>query len=397
MRRAKIMRMTRALFRSAARVSLGLALLSAAGPASGQAPPGPLQQKPGVKPEPLPTAEQRRQAIHARVNEVITPVTVTNHAGEMILDLAQKDFHVYDNGAEQKIEHFDLGGDPLSVVLVVETSSHIEPMMPTVHQSGIIFTETVMGMTSEAAVIGFDDDVDLLQKFTTDPDAVESVIRRIRTGTSGVRLYDAMERGISLLEERPAVRRRVLVVVSEAQDAGSEAKLGEVLRHAQLANVTIYSIGLSTAMADLRKKPNPYQGPRMGPPGTYPVPLPPGTIETPDNETIAQGGGGSGGGSVDVLALAVWLVKTGKNAVVPNSLEIASKATGGLHASPKKDDSIQKAMDAVGGELHAQYTLGYRPPGDELTGYHEIKITVDRPDVSIRTRPGYYIPPPSTD
>ena len=54
-------------------------------------------------------------------------------------------------------------------------------------------------------------------------------------------------------------------------------------------------------------------------------------------------------------------------------------------------------MDAVGGELHAQYTLGYRPPGDELTGYHEIKITVDRPDVSIRTRPGYYVPPPPTD
>jgi len=379
----------RALHRSLVCVSLGLALLAAGGAAWCQAPPGPLQQKPGVKPEQLPTAEQRKRAIHVRVNEVVTPVTVTNHTGEMILDLAQNNFHVFDNGAEQKIEHFDLGGDPLSVVLAVETSSHIDPMMPTVHQTGIIFTQTVMGMTSEAAVVGFDDDVNLLQKFTTDPDAVESVIRRISTGTSGVRLYDAMERGISLLEERPAVRRRILVVVSEAQDAGSESKLGEVLRHAQLANVIIYSIGLSTAMADLRAKPSPYQGPQMGPRGTYPVPLPPGTIETPDNETIAQGGG-----NIDLLALAVWLVKTGKNAVVPNSLEIASKATGGLHVSPKKDGSIQKAMDAVGGELHAQYTIGYRPPGDEPTGYHEIKVTVDRPDVSIRTRPGYYIPPP---
>jgi VWFA-related protein len=389
MLRTKTM-LPRAFYPSLLGVFLGLA---AAGAASGQAPPGPLQQKAGVKPEQLPTAEQRKRAIHARVNEVVTPVTVTNHTGEMILDLAQNNFHVFDNGAEQKIEHFDLGGDPLSVVLVVETSSHIDPMMPTVHQTGIIFTQTVMGMTSEAAVVGFDDSVDLLQKFTTDPDAVESVIRRIRTGTSGVRLYDAMERGISLLEERPAVRRRVLVVVSEAQDNGSESKLGEVLRHAQLANVIIYSIGLSTAMADLRAKPSPSQGPQMGPRGTYPVPLPPGTIETPDNETIAQGGGGS----IDVLALAVWLVKTGKNAVVPNSLEIASKATGGLHVSPKKDGSIQKAMDAVGGELHAQYTIGYRPPGDEPTGYHEIKVTVDRPDVAIRTRPGYYIPPPPAD
>jgi len=388
MLRAKTM-LRRALYLSLVGASGGLTLLAVAGSAWCQAPPGPLQQKPGVKPEQLPAAEQRKRAIHVRVNEVVTPVTVTNHTGEMILDLAQNNFHVFDNGAEQKIEHFDLGGDPLSVVLAVETSSHIDPMMPTVHQTGIIFTQTVMGMTSEAAVVGFDDNVDLLQKFTTDPDAVESVIRRIHTGTSGVRLYDAMERGISLLEERPAVRRRILVVVSEAQDNGSESKLGEVLRHAQLANVIIYSIGLSTAMADLRAKPSPYQGPQMGPRGTYPVPLPPGTIETPDNETIAQGGG-----NIDLLALAVWLVKTGKNAAVPNSLEIASKATGGLHVSPKKDGSIQKAMDAVGGELHAQYTIGYRPPGDEPTGYHEIKVTVDRPDVSIRTRPGYYIPPP---
>ena len=63
-------------------------------------------------------------------------------------------------------------------------------------------------------------------------------------GTCGMRLYDAMARGISLLEQRPAPRRRILVVVGEAQDTGSENKLGEVLRMAHLANVTIYSIGL---------------------------------------------------------------------------------------------------------------------------------------------------------
>ena len=110
----------------------------------------------------------------------------------------------------------------------------------------------------------------------------------------------------------------------------------------------------------------------------------------PDNEAAAQGQG-----NIDLLALAVWLVKTGKNAIGPNSLDIASKATGGLHVNTMKDRSIQKAMDEIGGELHAQYTLGYRPPGDEPTGYHEIKVEIDRPGVTVRTRPGYYIPPPS--
>ena len=59
-----------------------------------------------------------------------------------------------------------------------------------------------------------------------------------------------------MLEERPAVRRRIMMVIGESQDSGSESRLGEVLRQAQLANVTIYSVGLSTAMADLRAKPD---------------------------------------------------------------------------------------------------------------------------------------------
>jgi VWFA-related protein len=99
--------------------------------------------------------------------------------------------------------------------------------------------------------------------------------------------------------------------------------------------------------------------------------------------------------NIDLLALAEWLVKTGMNALGPNSLAVASKSTGGLHFNTMRDRSIEKALDEIGGELHAQYTLGYRPPGDEVSGYHEIKVDVDRSGVTVRTRPGYYIPPPS--
>jgi len=48
-------------------------------------------------------------------------------------------------------------------------------------------------------------------------------------------------------------------------------------------------------------------------------------------------------------------------------------------------------VDAIGGELNAQYTLSYRPAGSDAAGYHQIKVTVDRPGVKVRTRPGYYL------
>jgi VWFA-related protein len=366
---------------------LGLLALAVAAPARCQeAPPGPLHAKPGAAPEKSPPIDEKH-AIKSQVDFVTAPVAVRDPTGEIVLNLAKNNFHVYDNGAEQKIEHFDLGGDPLSVVLAIETSSHIEPMLPALRKTGIIFTQTVMALTSEAAVVGFDDDVTVLHAFTTDPDAVQAVVNGLPEGSSGSHVYDAMARGISLLAQRPVARRRILVVVGEAQDTGSENKLGAVLRQAQLANVTIYSIGLSTTMADLRAKPAQYQPPQLGPPGTFPIPTPNGQPQTPEVEARMQG-------NMNLGALAEWLVKTGMNAVGPNSLEVASKATGGLHVNTMKDRAFQKAMDEIGGELHAQYTLGYRPPGDEPSGYHEIKITVDRPGVTIRTRPGYYIPPP---
>ncbi|MGA7915844.1 MAG: VWA domain-containing protein [Candidatus Acidiferrales bacterium] len=356
--------LSRGLFRNWVGIALAFALgtmaLCFAAPARGQeAPAGPLHPNPGAKPEPMPPAEQLKHAIRSRVNEVTAPVTVRDPKGEMVFDLTQQNFRVYDNGTEQKIDHFDVGGDPLSIVLVIEASSHIQPMFPSVKHAGIVFADAVMGMTSEAAVISYDTTVDLQQKFTTDPDSVQYAIEHLPLGVDDEHLYDAMAKGIAMLDERPAVRRRIMVVVGESQDTGSESRLGEALRQAQLANVTIYSIGLSTAMADLRAKPDHVN--------EYP----------------------------DLLALAVWLVKTGKNALGTNSLAVASEATGGLHLATMKDRSIEKAVDEIGGELHAQYTIGYRPHDADPEGYHEIKVVVDRPNVSVRTRPGYYIAPPS--
>ncbi|HEY0703548.1 MAG TPA: VWA domain-containing protein [Candidatus Acidoferrales bacterium] len=347
-------RLTAALCLFAALLGFGAIAPSARGQ---DAPAGPLHPKPGVPPEPMPPAEQLKYAIRVRVNQVTTPVIVRDSSGEMVFDLKEPDFKVFDNGTQQKIDHFDVGGDPLSIVLVMEASSHIAPIFPTMKRAGIIFAETVMAQTSEAAVLSYDSTVDLRAKFTTDTDAVRETIETLPIGVDDSLLYDAMARGISMLNERPAVRRRVMLVVGEAQDSGSEARLGEVLRQAQLSNVTIYSIGLSTAMADLRAK--------------------------PDHVNDAP----------DLLALAEWLVRTGKNAITGNSLEIASKATGGLHTNPVRDRSIEKGMDAIGGELHAQYTISYRPSGEDPEGYHEIKVEVDRQNVTVRARPGYYIAP----
>src|ERR1700681_578849 len=115
-------------------------------------------------------------SIRVRVALVNAPVAVADVKGELILDLQQKDFHVFDNGIEQTIESFDLGGEPLSAVLLFETSSNIAPLIPAVQKSGIVFTQTVVGPSGDAAVIGYSDRVERLLPFTADHDKIEKTI-----------------------------------------------------------------------------------------------------------------------------------------------------------------------------------------------------------------------------
>jgi len=345
-------------------------------------PPGATDKKPAIDLKPPPLQEK---PIIIRSAEVIAPVTVQNRDGELILDLEQKDFHIFDNGVEQNILHFDLGGDPLAVVFLAESSSRIEALLPAVRRSAPVFTQTVMAQTGEAAVVSYDDAIDVLRSFTGDSEAVEDAIHKLPMGTSGARLYDAISRSVALLAAQPPRERRILLIAGEAQDTGSEKKLGEALREAELANVTIYTIGLSTLGAELRNPPKPYTPTEIGPPGTFPLPTPPGVPQTPQTESQVYG-------NIDLLSLAIWVVKHASNAVKNHALEVATEATGGVHYATMKDRTIEKAMDEIGAELHAQYTLGYKPPGDEPSGFHEIKVTVTRPGVRVRTRPGYYLP-----
>jgi len=359
----------------------------------GQAPSGPIPPKPGVEVQ-LPPADTQAK-VKVRVALVNTPVTVRDGRGDMVHNLEARDFQVTDNGATQQITHFDLGGDPISMVILIETSSRIAPLLPEVRKTGILFTQAVMGPTGEAAVVGFNDSVDKLQDFTTNADLIENTIAHLGQGTSGSKLYDAMSVGVEMLSGRPQAtadkpgRRRVLMILSEATDAGSEAKLGEVLRQAQLANVTIYSVGLSTTRAELQAKPKDTR-PQITPPGTFPMPAPPGTVQTPTSEENRYG-------NIDLMAAAVWAVQHIHDQVKDHALEVAATATGGTHLSTFKDRSIEKAIDEIGGELHSQYTISYTPTGSDAVGYHEIKVNIARKDaknLKVRARPGYYLATP---
>lgn len=361
--------------------------------ARAQSPSGPIAPRPGVDVQQAPPGPQAK--VKVQVSLVNTPVTVRDARGEMVHDLEAKNFAITDNGVPQKIIHFDLGGDPISLVILVESSSRIEPILPDIQKTGILLTDVVMGPGGEAAIVGFNDSVDKLLDFTSNPDQVQKTVARLKLGTSGLRLFDAMGIGVQMLSDRPVAstekpgQRRVLLILSEANDSGSETNLGSVLRLAQLANVTIYSVGLSTTRAEMQAKPADTQ-PQITPPGIYPQPPMPGIAQTPSAEAYRYGG-------VDLMGAVAWAVQHVKDQLKDNPLKIATAGTGGAHLPTYKDRSIEKAIDSIGGELHSQYNISYMPAGTDAPGYHEIRVTlahVREKNLKVRARPGYYLAPP---
>ena len=370
-----------------AMVALAAALALTPALAVAQAPPGGIKPKAGL---PIQQGPQQ-QPIRVKVEVVSAPVVVRDAQGEMVTDLDELNFRIFDNGVQQRIEHFDMGGDALSVVLVVETSTRVQPMLPAIRKAGIVFTQSILGGTGEGAVIGFGNEVRLVQPFTTNHDKLEKSIAKLTDDGSASHLFDAMTEAVAMLRDRPTERRRVIVAISEAADAGSTAKLGMALRAAELENITIYTVGLSSAAAEWR---TPLTGPTQSPEAPEGVmlgPAAPGTPQTPSTPGIASQGG-SGGGGGDLLAVVIWAVQHGVNLTKGHALDAATLATGGEHVPTRRDKSIEPALDRIGGELHAQYTLSYHPTESSPGGFHEIKVLVDRPKTTVKTRPGYYLP-----
>jgi len=161
-----------------------------------------------------------------------------------------------------------------------------------------------------------------------------------------------------------------------------------VLRQAQLSNVTIYSVGLSTTMAELKAPPKDTT-PQVTPPGTFGRPPFPGSVQTPGSEGALYGTG-------DLMAVAAWAVQHVKNKITDHALELAATATGGEHIATFKNHSVENAIDEIGGELHSQYSLSYTPRGTSDTGYHEIKVKVNKEGLKVRARPGYYLAGPES-
>ena len=124
-------------------------------------------------------------------------------------------------------------------MVLVQTSSNWGPVIDKLGGSGILFTELLAGGGGETAIVSFSDDVKLHQDFTSEPDKVTHALRTLRNEGDGVRALDALGSALRMLESRPARRRRIILIIAEKRDRGSEAGLADFAERVQRLNATV--------------------------------------------------------------------------------------------------------------------------------------------------------------
>src|SRR5436190_24315514 len=131
----------------------------------------PAQQAPAAAAAENPPAEQQAR-ITTTVTEVIVPVTVTDHDGNLVNGLQAYQFHLTDNGKEQDI-HVDDSYQPISLVVAVQANQGVDAILPQVRKIPELLSQFVAGEQGRAAVLAFDHRLQVLQPFTNDSTKID--------------------------------------------------------------------------------------------------------------------------------------------------------------------------------------------------------------------------------
>jgi Ca-activated chloride channel homolog len=185
-------------------------------------------------------------AFGAAVGLVRVDVSVLRGDGRVVTDLKESDFEIYEDGERQKPALFAHDELPLSLVLLLDSSSSISDQLALSKTAAAGFLGALRPR-DEASVVAFDDRVRLLQAPTSDREALRRAVDQVSAGGS-TSLYNALYVVLGRLpvgSEATELRRRAVVLLSDGEDTSSliwEEQVVELTRRRE-ASVHVVALG----------------------------------------------------------------------------------------------------------------------------------------------------------
>lgn len=289
---------------------------------------------------------------------VTVPVSVMDRQGRYVPILRRQDFKLFEDGVEQKIAYFATTDQPVTVILLLDTSGSTQFRLEDIHNAAIAFTEKLK-VDDSVMVMSFDDSIRVLTDPTKDRQQIVRAIKRAHTG-GGTRLYDAVE--VVLTKHLSAIPgRKAVVLFTDGMDTTSHRGTYEsTLRLAEESEAPIYTVDYDTTGANSIMT----QGlPRR--PTIFGLPLPAPTTTGP-------------------------FPTAGEYKRAVAYLHALCNATGGRFYSGDTMFGIGQAFTWIAEELSRQYSLGYYPRNTGKGGQRRaIKVRVTEPGLVVKSRDSY--------
>lgn len=184
--------------------------------------------------------DQDDDVVRVSTELVVLNVTVIDKTGKFVSGLKPADFHLFEDGAEQKVVSFTAEQTPFAAAILLDTSGSMETRLTLGRSAALRFLDGLRE-NDVAAVYNFDVKVAQLQDFSPGhdlPDRIYGLKTKLMTS-----LNDAVLQASDDLLKREE-KRRAIVVLSDGGENYSRASSDKALDHALRAGATIYAVNM---------------------------------------------------------------------------------------------------------------------------------------------------------
>ena len=281
------------------------------------------------------TTGQDRPVFSAKSDLVVLHVTVKDKKGKYVTDLPEDAFAVTEDGRRQTIRFFAAEDSPVTVGLLIDSSSSMLPNRDRVIAAATAFAES-SHPDDELFALAFNETVQPALPpdgpFTSSAVALRRAVTRVIHPRGRTALFDAIAAGLEYVGHGRH-ERKALVVVSDGGDNASRLTFEDVLTKAEASNVFIYTMAV-----------------------------------------------------VDPL----------ERDANPKLLKKIARATGGEAFAPANNAKITAVLQRIARDIRHAYTIGYVSSNETRDGsFRKIRVTVqtrDRHALVVKTREGYLAP-----
>jgi VWFA-related protein len=286
----------------------------------------------------------------------VIPALVKNAKGEVVYGLTAQDFVIDDDGVEQRVRLDEAAeGAAVSVVVAIQRGRRAKYEFPRIRGLSSMLDALVAEGRGRVAIVEFDSQVELVQDFSSNTEKTRETLKALQAGDGGAAIVDAVDYSVKLLEKAPKERPRVLLVISETRDHGSQSKVDDVVAEIGQSSTAVYALAFSPAQSNVLD-----------------------TMRGNNVEEMHEG--------IDFLSLAYMAAQ----AMRQNTPKTVASMSGGEYELFATRKNFEARMIDFTNHVHNRYLLSIEPKNPHA-GLHQLKVRLrDAGDRVVLARSRYW-------